>query len=114
MTEARNPMLEPRTGWIGVGACDDVLMSLPRPSRFFRANDVLAGRVTLDSYPFRYIVVGPAMSTSSAIGATFNRAATENSMFDEVLTAVEFLETRGWELVSMDQGFVACLRRVRR
>jgi hypothetical protein len=66
----------------------------------------------LDGYPFRYIVVGPAVSVSSALGSAFNRAAGENSMFDEVLTAVEFLETRGWELVSMDQGFVACLRRV--
>lgn len=34
-------------------------------------------------------------------------------MFDEVLTAVELLESRGWELVNMDQGFVACMRRVR-
>ena len=47
------------------------------------------------------------------VGTAFNRGAGENSMFDEVLTAVEFLETRGWELLSMDQGFVACLRRVR-
>jgi len=89
-------------------------MSLPRPSRVFRANDVLAGRVMLDSYPFRYIVLGPAASVSSMVGAAFDRAGTENSLLDEVLTAVEFLETRGWELVSMDQGFVACLRRIRR
>lgn len=79
----------------------------------FRARDLLTGQIRLDGYPFRYIVVGPAVSMSSMIGASFNRAAGENSMFDEVLTAVEFLETRGWELVSMDQGFVACLRRVR-
>jgi hypothetical protein len=57
--------------------------------------------------------MGPAASVSSLVGTAFNRGAGENSMFDEVLTAVEFLETRGWELVSMDQGFVACLRRVR-
>ncbi|GAB2917706.1 hypothetical protein GCM10027280_00900 [Micromonospora polyrhachis] len=88
-------------------------MSLPRPSRVIRANDILGGRVILDGYPFRYIVVAPGMSVSTLVGATFNRAGAENSMFDEVLTAVEFLETRGWELVSMDQGFVACLRRVR-
>jgi hypothetical protein len=31
---------------------------------------------------------------------------------DEVLTAVEFLESRGWELVGLDQGFVACMRRL--
>jgi hypothetical protein len=84
----------------------------PRPSRVFRANDILTGRVVLDGYPFRYIVLGPATSVSSLVGTAFNRGAGENSMFDEVLTAVEFLETRGWELVSMDQGFVACLRRV--
>lgn len=96
------------------GLCDDVSVPPPpRPSRVFRANDILTGRVVLDGYPFRYIVLGPAVSVSSMVGTAFNRGAGENSMFDEVLTAVEFLETRGWELVSMDQGFVACLRRVR-
>ena len=84
----------------------------PRPSRVFRANDIATGRAVLDGYPFRYIVVGPSMSVSTAVNAAFNRAAGENTMFDEVLTAVEYLETRGWELVSMDQGFVACMRRV--
>ncbi|MEV0134461.1 hypothetical protein AB0H83_39135 [Dactylosporangium sp. NPDC050688] len=84
----------------------------PRPSRVCRADDILTGRVNLDGYPFRYIVLGPAVSVSKMVGAAFNRAAGENTMFDEVLSAVELLETRGWELVSMDQGFVACLRRV--
>src|SRR5262245_27170106 len=87
---------------------------LPRPGRVFRAKDILTGRVMLDGYPFRYIVVGPAVSVSSVVGTPFNRGAGENAMFDEVLTAVEFLESRGWELVSMDQGFVACLRQVRK
>jgi hypothetical protein len=86
----------------------------PRPSRVFRADDIATGRAVLDGYPFRYIVLGPSMSVSTALGAAFNRSAGENAMFDEVLTAVEYLETRGWELVSMDQGFVACLRRVAR
>ncbi|MDG4788421.1 hypothetical protein O7626_21205 [Micromonospora sp. WMMD1102] len=89
-------------------------MSPPRPARVFRANDILTGRVVLDGYPFRYVVVGPNVSMSSLVGAAFDRAAGENTMIDQVLTAVEFLETRGWELVNMDQGFVACLRRVRR
>lgn len=87
---------------------------LPRPSRVFRSQDILAGRVVLDGYPFRYIVVGPTVSVSSVVGTAFNRGAGENAMFDEVLSAVEFLETRGWELVSMDQGFVACMRRIRK
>jgi hypothetical protein len=86
----------------------------PRPSRVFRAGDIATGRAVLDGYPFRYIVVGPSMSVSTAVSAAFNPGGGENAMFDEVLTAVEFLETRGWELVSMDQGFVACLRRVAR
>ncbi|MEV4136072.1 hypothetical protein AB0J72_28365 [Dactylosporangium sp. NPDC049742] len=86
----------------------------PRPSRVFRANDIATGRAVLDGYPFRYIVIGPSMSFSTALGAAVNPSAGQNAMLDEVLTAVEYLETRGWELVSMDQGFVACLRRVAR
>jgi hypothetical protein len=87
-------------------------MSAPaRPSRVFRANDILTGRVVIDGYPFRYVVLLPATSASRLAGTTGTHAVEENSMIDEVLTAVEFLETRGWELVGLDQGFVACMRR---
>jgi hypothetical protein len=96
--------------------CDDASMSAPRPPRVFRANEVHTGRVNLDGYPFRYVVLAPtsplpAVAVSDHATDRFTRG-TENTMFDEVLSAVEFLETRGWELVSMDQGFVACMRRV--
>ncbi|HYN93430.1 MAG TPA: hypothetical protein VES42_06245 [Pilimelia sp.] len=32
-------------------------MTLPRPPRWFIADDILAGRISLDGYPFRYIYV---------------------------------------------------------
>jgi len=89
-------------------------MSTPsRPSRIFRANDILTGRVVLDGYPFAYVVVLPATSMSSLVGTAAISPVKEHTMIDEVLTAVEFLESRGWELVGLDQGFAACMRRIR-
>jgi hypothetical protein len=82
----------------------------PRPPRLFLADDILSGRVRLDGYPFRHILVVPSMSTS--LGAAFGGRAGANSLLDMVLSAAEFLEPQGWELVSVDHGgAMACLRR---
>jgi hypothetical protein len=85
-------------------------VTLPRPSRRVIAEDVLAGRVNIDAYPFRYMYLTfrdaglPAMGRAGYDGRT-----------DLVLTAVELLETRGWELVTLEhQGQIAYMRRVNR
>lgn len=85
-------------------------MTLPRPPRWFTADDILANRVNLDAYPFRYIylTVAPASGLSAALSGGTGHA----TRVDTVFTAVELLETRGWELVNFDQGgSVAYLRR---
>ncbi|MFI7067529.1 hypothetical protein ACIBL3_41495 [Kribbella sp. NPDC050124] len=75
---------------------------LPRPPRVFRADHVLSGQVRLDGYPFRYI----ALTAEGHLG---------NQAFDVVLSAVEFLETVGWELVNFTDNAhfdpIAYLRR---
>jgi hypothetical protein len=82
----------------------------PRPPRLFVADDVLAGRVTLDNYPFRYIVLGSGIT--SALSAGFGGRSGANAMLDKVLSAAEVLEARGWEVVSVDHaGTMVCLRR---
>jgi hypothetical protein len=79
-------------------------MTLPRPPRWFLADDILAGRVSLDGHPFRFIYVSTAPSFAPLSGAA--RA-------DAVMTAVEFLETRGWQVVNFEQGGqIAYLRRL--
>lgn len=84
-------------------------MTLQRPSRIFAARDILNGAVSLDGYPFRYIVVGaaPEQALSTALGG--RRAA--NQLLDTLLSAVEFLESRGWALVNTDQGGMQALMR---
>lgn len=73
------------------------------PRRLIRATDVLEGRWTGDGYPFRYVVVWHNKELV---------ARARNAMMDTVLTAVEMLEYRGWELVTLDEAIsVACLRR---
>ena len=85
---------------------------LPRPPRLFVADDILTGRVQLDHYPFRYIIVGGQLSASQTLDMAFNRRQGANNLLDVILTAVEFLEDRGWDLVSIDQGgTIAVLRR---
>jgi hypothetical protein len=82
----------------------------PRPGRLFIADEIVSGRVRLDAYPFRYILIGS--SPSRALGVAFGGRSGANAMVDMILTAVEFLEDRGWDLVSIDQGgTVACMRR---
>jgi hypothetical protein len=82
----------------------------PRPPRLFVADDILSGRVRLDGYPFRYILIGP--SVSSSLGVTFGGRPATNALLDLVLSAAELLESQGWELVSVDHGgAMACVRR---
>jgi hypothetical protein len=84
----------------------------PRPPRIFAADDILAGRVSLHAYPFRYIYLTP--SASSVFGGGYRLKTGNNGPPDQLLSAVELLETQGWELVTVDiSGHAACLRRVR-
>jgi hypothetical protein len=83
---------------------------LPRPPRLFIADDIYTGRVQLDGYPFRYIIIGS--SPSRAFSTAFSGRQGANHMLDAILSAVEFLEDRGWDLVSVDQGgTIAVMRR---
>jgi hypothetical protein len=75
---------------------------MPRPSRWFAAEDVLNGRVNLDGYPLRYILLHPLPSTGFRI--TFAGRQQANASADLLLSAVEFLESRGWELVNLDRA----------
>ena len=85
-------------------------MTLPRPSRRVIAEDVLAGRVNIDAYPFRYMY----LIFHITIPPVTDRAGYDNRT-DMVMTAVELLETRGWELVNFEhQGQIAYMRRVNR
>jgi hypothetical protein len=82
----------------------------PRPSRVFYADALLSGRVSLDGYPFRYIVVTP--SPGSVTKLAFSFGTQTNPTIDAIFTAVEMLESRGWELVGFDQnGLAAFMRR---
>ena len=74
---------------------------MQRPPRIFQAQDILSGRVSLDGYPFRYICL--SLSTSMALGTAFSGRSGAEAR-DEILSAAEFLETRGWEVVTIDQG----------
>jgi hypothetical protein len=82
-------------------------MTAPRPPRWFVAEDVLSGRVNLDGYPFRYIYISIGPSLTSPFGG-----AAYAARVDAVFSAVEWLETRGWEVVNFElSGKVAYLRR---
>lgn len=79
-------------------------MSLPRPPRWFIADDILAGRVNLDGYPLRYVYI--------SVNPTIIDPSGHAVRVDAVFTAVEMLEARGWELINFEQsGKVAYLRR---
>jgi hypothetical protein len=83
----------------------------PRPPRIFPADDILIGRISLHGYPFRYIYVTPSASSVFA-GGGYRLRTGNNGPPDELLSAVELLETQGWELVTLDIGnHAACLRR---
>lgn len=78
---------------------------LPRPPRLFHAQALLRNEVNLDGYPFRYVCL-------SSVGAGMSY----NSKLDVVLAAVEVLEPRGWELVSVSHtdGTIDVLATLRR
>ena len=85
-------------------------MILARPPREFIAEDVLSGRANVDAFPFRYIFLtsGDAASFRAGHAGLLARA-------DVVFTAVELLETRGWEFLHvLEGGQVAYLRRAAR
>ncbi|HEX8345245.1 MAG TPA: hypothetical protein VF657_11015 [Actinoplanes sp.] len=85
-------------------------MTTPRPPRWFVADDILTGRINLDGYPFRYIYISIRPTITILSGASGHAARV-----DVVFSAVEMLETRGWELVHFEQsGNVAYLRRTTR
>lgn len=64
-------------------------------------------------YPFRYIYLTPSASSLFS-GGGFKLKTGNNGPPDQLLSAVELLETQGWELVNVDiSGHAACLRRVR-
>lgn len=82
---------------------------LPRPPRIFEADDVLSGRVSLDSYPFSLIYLVIALSS---FYADTNIHPSDLARVDVLLSAAELLESRGWEIVGVDAGGkLLCLRR---
>jgi hypothetical protein len=78
------------------------------------SHELLSGQVNLDSYPFRLVSLIEPGFRYSIMGATQAYAP-----MDRLLSAVELLEDRGWELINvsfMAQGetmdtAVAFLRR---
>jgi hypothetical protein len=88
-------------------------VTLPRPPRWFIADDILAGRVDLDAYPFTFIyVTGPPNDMVSAPRA--GRAAYQ-ALVDRVFSAAELLEARGWQVVNFEgAGPQVYLRRLPR
>jgi hypothetical protein len=84
-----------------------------RPPRWFSADDILSGRVTLDGYPFRYVYVSG--EPSDGFRVSFAGPSTVATTVDRVFSAAELLEARGWQVVNFEQnGKVAYLRRVAR
>jgi hypothetical protein len=77
-------------------------MTYSRPPRWFIADDVLSGRVSLDGYPFRYIYI--SIAPNVGVSAIFGGGPGYAARVDGVFSAVELLEARGWQLVNFDQG----------
>jgi hypothetical protein len=75
---------------------------MQRPPRIFTAEQILSGSVSLDGYPLRYVCI--SLGTSAALGTALSGRSGANTRLDEVLAAAEFLEGRGWEVVTIDQG----------
>ncbi|GGQ65118.1 hypothetical protein [Couchioplanes azureus] len=85
-------------------------MTAPRPPRWFSAEDIVHGRVSLAGYPFRYIWINA--TPSSGFRVTVASGSTVAAMVDMVFTAAEMLEAEGWQVVNFEQeGKVAYLRR---
>ena len=69
------------------------------PPRWFKAADVLSGRVQLHSYPLTFVAIGaPGTPGTRAMEITFG--------------AAEMLESQGWRVVNIaDDGRLVFLRR---
>ena len=74
----------------------------PRPRRWFAAEDIVRGRVNLDGYPGRYILLHPIPSDGPQLSWSGKQQSDAHA--DLLLSAVELLETRGWELVNLDRA----------
>lgn len=82
---------------------------MPRPPRVFEAADVISGRVSLDGYPFRFIYL---VISFSSFYADTKIHPSDLGAVDQLLSAAELLESRGWEVASVDHGGkLICLRR---
>ncbi|MEU4218753.1 hypothetical protein [Actinoplanes sp. NPDC026623] len=85
-------------------------MTAPRPPRWFSAEDIVHGRVTLAGYPFRFIWINA--TPSSGFRVTLAGPTATAAMVDMVFAAAEMLEAQGWQVVNFEQdGKVAYLRR---
>ncbi len=84
-----------------------------RPPRWFSADDILSGRVSLDGYPFRFVWI--TGQPSAGFRVTVAGGSGQAALVDRVLSAAELLETRGWQVVNFAQeGRVAYLRNLSR
>lgn len=77
-------------------------MTMPRPPRWFVADDIVFGRVDLDGYPFTFIRV--TASPQEMVGSGFGGKAAFAAMVDKVLGAAEVLEARGWQVVNFESS----------
>ncbi|WP_427895363.1 hypothetical protein ACQHIV_16895 [Kribbella sp. GL6] len=72
-------------------------MSQMQPRRTVSARKIVSGEISLDTYPFRYVIVESEANP------------------EDVLTVVETEEQRGWELVNITtltlNRYAAVLRR---
>ena len=85
-------------------------MNAPRPTRLFYVADVLSGQLNLDQYPFRYVCIAVSKEATGTRAVTTVSGSADR--IDQICTAVEMLEHRGWELVTMEpRGLTAFLRR---
>lgn len=75
-------------------------MTLPRPPRWFIADDILAGRVDLDAYPFSFIYV--TGSPREMLSAPRAGRDAYHALVDRVFSAAELLEARGWQVVNFE------------
>ena len=86
------------------------VMSQQRPPRWFSADDLLNGRVSLDGYPFRFIWI-TATPSGGGINVVSGGPSARAARVDMVMSAAEMLEARGWRVVNFeDHGQIAYLR----
>ncbi len=85
-------------------------MSQQRPPRWFSADDLLNGRVSLDGYPFRFVWI-TATPSGGGLRVVSGSQSAQAARVDMVMSAAEMLEARGWHVVNFeDRGQIAYLR----